>query len=283
VKEVDTKVSRRKLVKRGLFGLAGLLTLDALVIEPRLLSVEKIRIPIQGLDPAFEGFRIVQLSDFHCGPWIDPHFVRDAGKRAMEQKPDILVYTGDFVEGRQYRIPDLRTELDHLKAPNGVLGVLGNHDGWAGTNEVVREVERAGTLDLLVNRRVIVERGGAALAFVGLADLWTGKTDLPTAFKGIPKDVPRILLQHNPDYANDMEPGQRVDLQLAGHTHGGQLRTPWGYAPKLPSRYGNKFREGLVQGTQHQVFVNRGIGGVVPLHPRLFCLPQISVIELTCV
>lgn len=275
-------LTRRSLLKKGLAGLSAGLVVDAFAIEPNLVSIEKARIPFRNLPEPFEGYRIVQLSDFHCGPWIDPYFVQEVAKLSVQQNPDLIVITGDFVEGHaRTHLPDLNVQLSKLNAPDGVLGVLGNHDGWRSAPRVLEKIDAVGTVQMLVNSNKVIEREGKAISIVGLADLWTGQIDLEKAYKNVPEEFPVILLQHNPDYAEDMNSSRKVDLQLAGHTHGGQFRTPWGWSPRVPSKYGTKFLEGLVKGKHHSVFVNRGIGGVVPFHPRLLCWPQISVLELT--
>ncbi len=276
------RISRRKLLKRSLIGGVAAFTLDSLLIEPSILTIDHIKVSINGLPPGLKGFKIAQLSDFHCGNWMDPQFVREAGRRAMAEKPDLIVVTGDFVHGYGLsgHTPDLRVAIGDLRAPHGVFGVLGNHDGHKGAENVRRRIREADSLELLENRHAVVERGGDAFALVGLDDMWVGLPDERKAFRGLPEDMPRILLEHNPDLAEEMPPGYRVDLQISGHTHGGQIRFPWGWAPHIPSSYGNKFREGLVHGQMHRVYVNRGLGGLFPMHPRLFCPPQVSLIEL---
>lgn len=278
---VTHRLSRRSLLKRGVLLAGGGIALDGFGVEPRLMAVDKVRVPIAGLPTSFEGYKILHLTDTHCGRWIDPEFIRASIARGLEHNPDLVVFTGDVVDSHgPAKLPDLRHAFKEVAAPDGALLVLGNHDAYRGADRVRGAVQDQTPFELLENKNRILRRGNESIAIVGLGDMWTGSLDYDVAFRGLPKDVPRILLQHNPDLAEEMPEGHRVDLQLSGHTHGGQMRFPWGHAPRVPSKYGNKFLEGLVQGRVHPVFVCRGIGGGGPMHPRLFCPPQISVVEL---
>ncbi len=124
----------------------------------------------------------------------------------------------------------------------------------------------------------MIERNGARLAVGGVGDMWEGIVDVTRAFRDIPANVPRILLSHNPDLAEELSPGIRVDLQISGHTHGGQVRIPFGPAIQVPSRYGDKYSSGLVQGKSHRVYVNRGIASNHGV--RFCCPPEVTGITL---
>jgi predicted MPP superfamily phosphohydrolase len=204
---------------------------------------------------------------------------------AMDFKPDIIAMPGDFVHARNdgdtthQDVPALGSVFAGFGAPDGVIGVLGNHDHWRNAEGVRRELS-ASPIRLIDNSRIVVTRGASSLALAGLGDLWEGELNFDSALGGLSGNVPVILLEHNPDLAETMPDGYRVDLQLSGHTHGGQVRIPFGPAPVLPSRYGNKYREGLVEGPRHRVYVTRGVGFSSPIPVRFFCRPEVTGITL---
>jgi predicted MPP superfamily phosphohydrolase len=155
------------------------------------------------------------------------------------------------------------------------LGVLGNHDHWGGERGAIEACERHG-IELLTNRHHLLARGDAKLCIAGVADLWCDEPDITRAVAGVADDVPRIVLSHNPEYAEDM-PRERVDLMLSGHTHGGQVRL---FGREFHQGvYGKKYLKGLVDNGHTQVYISRGIGtSVVPV--RLGVPPEISLIRL---
>jgi predicted MPP superfamily phosphohydrolase len=280
------KLTRRQLLKKGALIAAGLATVDTVFVEPNWPAFKTCEVPISGLPAAFDGYRIALLSDFHIPHWIGAEGVASACRTAMAFKPDLIAVPGDFVHswdflnGKQTGMPSFKGYFDALQAPDGVLGVLGNHDHWRDAPGVRRELADNTPIVLLENRHRLIERGGEFLAVVGLDDLWQKDLDYDAAFGGIPPAVPRVLLQHNPDLAEEMPEGYRVDLQLSGHTHGGHLRIPFGPALIVPSRYGSKFLEGLVQGRRHRVYVTRGVGTATPFPARFWCRPDVSGIVL---
>ena len=128
------------------------------------------------------------------------------------------------------------------------------------------------------NRHRIIERGGDRLAIGGVEDRYLGHPDPVRAFAGLSPEVPRILLSHSPDVAEDQVWPTRVDLQLSGHTHGGEIRLPGLPAFATASDYGQKFVSGLAQGRSHRVYTGRGVGS--PRGVRLFCRPEVTHLTL---
>lgn len=273
------KVTRRRVLFSAVGGAVALTGLDAFLIEPRLVQVEILKHPIAGLHPDLAGFRIAYLSDFHLGNSMPPEFIHAQIQRAMQLKPDVLVLGGDYVHKGSSSLPDIAPALRGLAAPLGVFATTGNHDYGPGIENTCREIEKAG-VEVIRNRAVPIEKGGGTVQLVGIDDYWHLFHDPIPVLKSAAQDAPVILLQHNPDMAEEFDEKTRIDLQLAGHMHGGQVRVPWGPAPVVPSKYGQKFRQGLVQGNSHPVYVSRGIGGAAPLRPRFWSRPEISLIEL---
>jgi predicted MPP superfamily phosphohydrolase len=179
-------------------------------------------------------------------------------------------------------------ELAKLRPRIGTVAVLGNHDWWedapricrafAGTDIVLIDNDRR----VLTSDRKLVPTAEAGLALCGVGDLWEDSPDYHTALGGLPASLPRLLLSHNPDVAEEpgfVQSGLRVDLMLSGHTHGGQISIPKYGAIVTSSRFGNKYAKGLIQGPVCPVFVSRGIGvSAFPL--RCGVPPEIVVLEL---
>lgn len=240
------------------------------------LKLEEVSVAIRDLPEAFDGFRIVQISDLHHGPYTDKDDLHRVVELANAQRPDLIVLTGDLVLNASEFIRDCIEALTNLRAPEGIFAVLGNHDHREGGEEIIRELTAAG-IPVLRNCHTTLRRGGAELCLAGVGDLEEDRADLDQAFASVPQDRPRILLSHNPDIVEFMD-GHRADLVISGHTHGGQFMFPLIGPPSLPNKY-KKYREGLLQGPTTQVYVSRGVGAtLLPL--RYACPPEIAVIVL---
>ena len=277
-------MTRRRFLRRAAFvggGVAaagGLAALDAFALEPRWIAVERSDVAIPGLAPGLDGLRLVLISDTHCGPWTRPAYVGKAVRLANAQRPDAVLLLGDYCHRhRRYIEPGIEPLAD-LEAPHGVFAVLGNHDHWEDAPRT-RAALAAGGIVELTNASRRIEKGGGTLAIGGVDDLWTGPQEPGRAFAGVPDGVPRILMSHNPDYAEELPEGLRVDLMVSGHTHGGQVWLPIVGAPIVPSRYRQKYRGGLVDGPRCPVYVSRGLGTITP-PVRFLCRPELSVLTL---
>jgi len=285
-KSPKPKISRRKLIKWGIGSLASVSLIEGFLLEPHRARLQRSRIPIKGLGSRFAGFRVAVISDFHIPHFVSESYIQHAIGLALEQKPDLILLPGDFCNSHgsfgmkaDISVPELSPYLNTLAAPDGVYGVLGNHDYWLDAEGVRDSLSRT-PVKLLRNESIILRRGSDALAIVGTPDLWEDDIDLDAAFDGIANDTPRILMQHNPDLCEEFPEGYRVDLQVSGHTHGGQVRIPFGPALLLPTKYGNKYREGLVNGPRHRVYVTRGVGMSSTLPVRFCCPPEVTLLEL---
>ena len=272
-------LSRRQFLKGAIaMGAAGLVA-DGLLLEPRHVVVERKTIAINDLPDAFDGFRICQITDVHHGPFTGLGFIKEVVEKVNSLNPGLVVLTGDYVDHSSKYIVPAVSALCRLKSSNGVLAVLGNHDHWMDAN-LTQEVFNRYNVPVITNSHKLIEIKDKAICVAGVGDLMEDSQDLKAAFYGVPADIPRILLSHNPDYAESMPVSERVDLVLAGHTHGGQVRMPFSIAPITMSRYGQKYAGGLVRSASGQVYVSRGIG-VVGLPVRFNCPPEITIITLT--
>jgi len=245
-------------------------------IEPRWLKIDRIRVPIQALPPAFDGYRIVQLSDIHLGSFTHQETIAQAIQMTLDLTPDLIVLTGDYV----FDVIDmtaLQAELSKLAAHGHVFATLGNHDHWMDAAEVRLALVGTGIPELRNASRPIV-RGDQAIWLLGVDDIWEGHHDLSSALVDVPPEAVSILLAHEPDFADEATLSNRVALQLSGHSHGGQVRIPGFGAPVLPY-LGRKYPYGLQRVGSMWVYTNRGVGTIYPA-VRVNCRPEIAEITL---
>ena len=275
-------ISRRGLLKAGLRIVAGS-SLAALGVgayatdlEPRWLKVDRIRVPILALPSAFDGYRIVQLSDIHLGNFTRPETIDQAIRIALDLEPDLIVLTGDYV----LEVVDsaaLHAEFGKLSAHSHVFAILGNHDHWLGATGVRTALADAGIPELCNASHSIV-KDDQAIWLLGVDDIWERHHNLPMALADVPPDAIAILLAHEPDFADEAALTNRIALQLSGHSHGGQVRIPGLGAPILPY-LGRKYPYGLRRVGSMWIYTNRGIGEIPPA-VRVNCRPEVAEITL---
>ncbi|MCG9896250.1 MAG: metallophosphoesterase [Fimbriimonadaceae bacterium] len=243
--------------------------------EKTWLEVVRHRVAL----PGSPRLRIVQISDLHWNSGtVSEAFLSRVVRAAMAEHPDAVVITGDLIQVHTEagEMDPLMRVLSTLTAPRGVFAVSGNHDCAADLRGLVNRLRTETEVQWLDEWSV--DLGGVHL--VGISDWQIGTPDPARALAGIPADRPRIVLQHNPDMAEELPPGWRIDLQLAGHMHGGQVALLRDVPGVLPSRYGAKYMSGLVRGPSHPVYVNRGIGGTIWPGSRLLARPEVTVLDL---
>ena len=280
-------VTRRSFFRRAfragvaLSGL-GVVTAGYGLWEASQIQVRRAVVRLPNLPPAFSGKTIAVLADIHHGLFVGIGFIREAVRMANSLAPDIVALVGDFVNKGTHTGEHLGScleALSDLKAPLGVFAVPGNHD-MQDDGRVYRELIPDYPLSDLTNRPVRLTVAGASLWLAGVDDLWWGKPDLGAALSGVPDGAAVVLLSHNPDFAEE-SPDPRVGLILSGHTHGGQIYLPALGLNYQPSRYGSKYRCGLIQGPASQVYVTCGVGTAGP-PLRLNCPPEINLLTLVC-
>lgn len=246
-------------------------------LEPNWLAIERIRVSIQALPPAFDGYRIAQLSDIHLGNFTPRHMVARALQAALDLVPDLIVLTGDYVLD-VLDWPLLLGELSKLSAHGNVAAIMGNHDHWMDA-AWVREVLAAAGIPELRNASRALVRGDQAIWLLGVDDIWEKHNDLPLALAEVPPGATTLLLAHEPDFADEAALTGRIALQLSGHSHGGQVRIPGIGAPVLPY-LGQKYPYGLRQVGEMWLYTNRGVG-IIPPAVRINCRPEITEITLS--
>ncbi|MCI0354143.1 MAG: metallophosphoesterase [Acidobacteria bacterium] len=280
------KLTRRQMLGRTVLALGAAAAGYGFLIEPRRLVVERIEIRLRRLPGEFDGFRIAQVSDIHYGPFMTSGFVRKAVEEINRLRPDLVALTGDFIsrplgkssgrEGAETHAPPCADALRGLRSAFGAFAVLGNHDHWNHAGIVKDSLESAG-FPVLVNQAVALEKDNARLWLAGVDDVMESKADLERALKRVPASEATLLLAHEPDYA-DYTSKFPIDLQLSGHSHGGQVRLPWLGAPVLPF-LGRKYPMGRYRVGNLHLYTNRGFGVISP-PVRFNCPPEITLVTL---
>ncbi len=242
------------------------------------LELRSYEVALDRLPPAFDGFTIVQISDVHYAHFSSAEFVRRYVDMVVQMSPDFVALTGDY-----QTYPRDVEKVARLLAPfgewscrerggKGAAAVLGNHDREAGAEHVDDALRRAG-IPVLNNEHMRIKRGEASLYIAGVADPWSPWHNLDLALLGIPRGACTVLLAHVPDYL-DTDSAGRVDLQLSGHNHGGQIKIPGLGALLVSSRYGRRYDEGFFTRRGTIMYVSRGLGGKPPV--RFGSLPEIT-------
>lgn len=274
------RITRRQFLARGAATVvgAGLLTSGySWLGEPNWLDVTSLELAFKDLPSAFAGMKVVHFSDTHLG------FNKDAGdiarlvKHIKKVEPDLICFTGDIVDSDPEDLIESVPILAGLTAPLGKFAILGNHD-FKNTEKVTQLLESAG-FRVLRNETYLIKQAGAVMAVTGLDDLLHGTPEPEKALRGVPAETFTLLMMHEPDYA-DTAQKYPFNLQLSGHSHGGQIRLPIIGAAFTP--YGSlKYIKGLYYTDEKAmpVYVNRGFGEtVMPI--RLLCRPELTVLTL---
>jgi uncharacterized protein len=277
-------ISRRRFLKLVGFGAASTLLGGAVYtrgVEPELVEITDLELELPRLPGEFDGYRIVQLSDLHADSWMTPERLAETLRPVRELSPDLIAVTGDFVS-RSVEVSEvaagLAAALRLLAAPDGMFAVLGNHDHWQHPPDTLRRVLRASGVIELPNAHHTLRRAGTELHLVGIDDYMEGYDRLDVVLEDLPATGAAILLAHEPDFADLSAPTGRFDLQLSGHSHGGQIRLPALGAPVLPP-YGEKYPAGLYRVGDMLQYTNRGLG-MIPPRVRLNCRPEITTLTL---
>jgi len=260
------------------------------LVTPTALRRTTIDVPISNLSAALQGYTIAALSDLHFGGTFAPsRLVRRAVRLANDASPNLIVLLGDYALSHsflrttsrwlyEWALPRMTNPLSGLRAPDGVLAILGNHDYDYDAAKVAALLRTTGAR-VLINECVVIEKGHARLGIGGVDDWTHGEIDPYGGCASLAPDVPRVVLSHNPDGALEFASNARIDLVLAGHTHGGQIVLPWLGAPaRHCSVCDASSASGWVARAPVPLYVTRGVGVLLPF--RFNCPAEVLIVRL---
>jgi len=265
-------------------------------------TIERVDVPVANLPPELDGLRVVQLSDIHIGDYMPPHEIARAVDMANDLQPDISFVTGDFVSSAGDPLEVCIVELSRLRAPLGVWGCNGNHEIYAGAEDDAERLFHEKGMRLLRSQSAVVEHNGAAFNLLGVDyqrdHMTSGEDAGPESMLReigplVRRDMPNILLSHNPNsFHRAAELG--IELSLAGHTHGGQVKVEIVDHSVSPARLMTPFVAGLYHLPMNghagaatgsnslqkaALYVNRGLG-TIGFPVRLGVPPEITLLTL---
>jgi predicted MPP superfamily phosphohydrolase len=260
-------------------------------------QVVRKKLRYDNVPAAFKGLKIVHISDIHSGSFTDKEAVRKGVEKIMNEKPDIILFTGDLVNDRATEMDDYMEIFSKLSAPMGVYSTLGNHDygdyvAWESADikrsnlERLKEIHAELGWRLLMNEHVPLEKNGEKIALIGIEN-WSAKGNFPKygrlqeAYQGSEDIGFKILMSHDPSHwvAEVQEKYMDIDLMLAGHTHGMQFGVEVPGFRWSPVQYMYKQWAGLYENNNQKLYVNRGFG-FIGYPGRVGILPEITVLEL---
>ena len=245
--------------------------------EMRWLTVERTTVPIKNLPESLQGVTIVQLTDLHLHPFTQVEHIERAVYLANSLKPDITVLTGDYVWHDAHDVFELAPILSKLNAKYGVFSVLGNHE-YKTDPELITETFESVGIPVFKNQAVDLQIGKSLLYLAGIDDGWLGNPDIKQTMNKHRSDMPVVLMAHEPDMIDWYADDTRINLQLSGHTHGGQIQT-LSKKPIIRPYLGRKYVQGLHRVHESWVYTSRGIGTTgIPL--RRNCSPEVTHITL---
>jgi uncharacterized protein len=255
----------------GVMALTPVITLIGFIMARRTAPVVDVEVPLAGLPRELEGFTIAQISDIHVGPTIKRGFVEAIVERVNRLGADMVAITGDVVDGSVSDLAHHTEPLARLRSRHGTYVVTGNHEYYSGAHAWILELQRLGAR-VLMNEHVVLQHDGARLAVAGVTDYSAHhfdpahRSDPQGAAAGVPEGMLKVLLAHQPRSAACAEEAG-YQLQLSGHTHGGQF-WPWNFFVRLQQ----PFTAGLNRLGRMWVYINRGTGYWGP--PMRFGIPS---------
>jgi predicted MPP superfamily phosphohydrolase len=258
---------------------------DATLLEPNRPRIVRRDISLRRWPARLDGFTIVVLSDFHYDPYFSIHPLHASIAMVNDLRPDLIVLTGDFVTASFLIHDDGKAAsaaepcarlLRQMDSKHGLWAVMGNHDHATDPERVTRALQDQG-IHCLANQSAAIERDGGRFWLAGVNDVLRGTADLQKTLHAVPSDEATVLLVHEPDYA-DVVARLPVDLQLSGHSHGGQVRLP-GLGPLYLPELARKYVWGLYRVGNLVLYTNPGLG-TLALPVRWNCPPEITLLTL---
>lgn len=279
-------ISRRRFLKISLASafstaLAGVGSFAyAFELEPIQVEVVNVELNLPRLAPAFDGYRLVQISDIHMGTGMTQEQLTRIVEMVNAEQPDAVALTGDYVTHGDIQplLPQLTEALSKLRSNDGIFAILGNHDHWTDPTAIRGMLADSGITDL-TNTVFTLTRGDSRLHLAGVDDYWEQQADIDAVIDQIEGDDCAVLLAHEPDFADVSAATGRFDLQISGHSHGGQVRLPIINRPIHVPYLSEKYPVGQYQIGSMIQYTNRGVGTIAPA-VRFNCRPEITVFSL---
>ena len=277
-------INRRKFLGIAAGAGAAAVGADSVLVAPNHPRVVKLDIGLRRWPENLNGFTIALLSDFHYDPYFSIHPIQASIGIVNALRPQLILLTGDFVSVPFFGDPakgaadadPCAAILKNLKAPHGAWAVMGNHDAFTDPDRVTAALKAQG-IRVLANESIPMESDGARFWLGGVDDVLGKTADLDATLHNVPQSEPIVLMVHEPDYA-DRVAHHPVDLQLSGHSHGGQVRLPL-----LPPLYlpdlGKKYVWGLYKIGELTLYTNPGLG-TVAFPARMNCPPEITLLTI---
>ena len=260
----------------------GVLAAWAFWLEPSSLELREYRLEIPHWPRSLAGLRIAAVADIHVGsPFNGLDKLEQIVALTNQSKPDLIVLLGDYVidgvTGGEFVPPNkLAPVLAKMQAPLGVWAVLGNHDWWLDAERVQNTLEHHG-IRVLEDSSAPIHHGSGEFWLTGIRDFWEGRPNIQRALQEVPEDSPTVAITHNPDIFPRVPP--RVNLLIAGHTHGGQVSIPFFGPVIVPSSYRQRYAAGHIVEDGRHLFVSTGLGtSILPV--RFLVPPEISLLVL---
>lgn len=261
---------------------ATLLGLDAFWIEPARLVVHREELRLPQWPAPLSGLKVALISDLHVGsPYWPLEKLHDLVGRVNSERADVILLAGDYLIndvtfGTHVPALSIASELSQLRAPLGVIAVLGNHD-WANDGPNVRAALEGAGIRVLDDEAIVLEFHGTSFCLLGLRDQYQRQRSAQAELNLARPGLPLLVLVHEPDIFAEFD--QRPALTLAGHTHGGQVALPWIGRPIVPSNYGQRYAAGHIVEQGRHLFVTSGVGtSIVPVRFRV--PPEIALLTL---
>ncbi len=247
--------------------------------NPKNIDLVEIDIELNDLSWNFNNFRILNLTDIHLGQWINPEYLDELIDYVNTLNVDLITLTGDYfsyvIEGYE---KSLENSLKKLDAPYGKVGVLGNHDHWMSSDKI-REIFKNSDIIDLSNDVITLEKDGDRINICGVDSCTVCADDLDKVIAKMPKNIPNILLAHEPDFAKESSQTNLFDLQISGHSHGGQFIIPKFETTPFRGPNSTKYPVGLYKVGNMIQYTSKGLG-TNSFRVRINCKPEITIITL---
>jgi len=247
--------------------------------NPKNIDLVEIDIELEDLGWNFNNFRILNLTDIHLGQWINPEYLKDLTDYVNTLNIDLITLTGDYfsyvIEGYE---KSLEESFKKLHAPYGKVGVLGNHDHWMSSAKI-REIFKNSDIVDLSNDVITLKKDGDCLNICGVDSCTVCADNLDKVIAKMPKNIPSILLAHEPDFAKESSQTGLFDLQISGHSHGGQFIIPKFETTPFRGPNSTKYPVGLYKVRNMIQYTSKGLG-TNSFRVRINCKPEITIITL---